>query len=250
MPKDDPKPIPVDGPGRADPGPNHVPASPITLRGFEMIRAEDDLGGPDPKATAQDGLPAPDSGASFVNRQPGGGMETGLTAETSPEQGRATCERPVARVAHPFHARGAIALCLTVIVLLVPALVFRLIPALRSGTQRPAALTSPTALPAVLSAPLASAAETQNPFAAPARIVANTSEAMTSEAVVARHAPVAQLASRRTQSSCIAAVPRDAASVAKADTWSMTKPCAARANDIDMDDFTQHFSTKRLEPPP
>lgn len=257
VPKDDqePKPRPVDGPGRADPGADTVPASPITLRGFEMARAVHGLSGPDPNTTAQDGLPVPDSGPSFVQPKPGRATPTDLTAETPAEAGGTARERSVALVARRFHARGAIALCLIFAVLLMTALVFGLIPPLRPRTQRPAALVSPVVLP-VLSGPVASVPETPNPFAAPARVTANTSEAMTSEAseasegVVARHPPVAQLDSRRTHLSCNATVPRHAASVKKGDAWSTTPPCTASANDIDMDNFSQHFSTKRLEPPP
>jgi hypothetical protein len=173
-----------------------------------------------------------------------------LTAEKPREPGGAARERPVAFVARRFHARGAIALCLTFLVLLMTALVFRLIPSLRPRTQRSAVLVSPAVFPVVSSASLASVPETPNPFAAPARVVANTGEAMTGEAMVALHPPVAQLDSHRTQSSCIATVPRHAASVTKSDTWSTAAPCTASANDIDMDNFSQHFSTKRLEPPP
>jgi hypothetical protein len=257
VPKDDqePKPRPVDGPGRrADPGPNPVPSSPITLRGFEMARAEQGLGGPDPNATAKKGLPAPDSGPRSVEPHPGRGTQTNLTAETSADtRSGAARERSVAPVARRFRARSAIALSLTSLVLLVTALVFGHLPSLRSRTQRPAALVSSAVLPAVANAPVASMPETPIPFAAPARVTANTSEAMTSEtseAVVARHPPVAQLDSRRTYLSCSATVPRQATSVKKGDAWSTTPPCTASANDIDMDNFSQHFSTKRLEPPP
>jgi hypothetical protein len=177
-----------------------------------------------------------------------------LTAETPAEPGEDPRERSVAPVARRFHARGAIALCLTFLVLLVTALVFGLIPPLRPRTQRPAALVSPAVLPAVLSGPVASVPETPNPFAAPARVTANTSEAMTheaSEAIVTRHQALAQLDSHRTHSACNATVPpRHAASVKKGDAWSTTPPCTASASDIDMDNFSQHFSTKRLEPPP
>jgi hypothetical protein len=255
VPKDDqePKPRPVDGPGRADPGADTVPASPTTLRGFEMARAVQGLGGPDPNTAAQDGLQARDSDPFFVQPQPGRGTQTDLTAETPAEAGGAARERSVALGARGFHARGAIALCLTFLVVLMTALVFELIPSLRSRAQRPAALISPAVLPAAPSGRVASVSETQNPFASPARVTANTGEAMTSEAseaIVARDPALARLDSRRPHSSCNATVPRHATSVKKGDAWSTTTPCTASANDIDMDDFSQHFSTKRLEPPP
>jgi hypothetical protein len=256
VPKDDqePKPRPVDGPGRRDPGPNPDPASPTTLRGFEAARAVHDLGEPDPFATTEVGLPEPESDPFAVQPQRGRGMQTDLTALKPADTGSGAAREPtVALVARRFHARGAIALGLTFLVLVTTALAFRLTPSLPPTTQRPAALVSPAVLPAVLSAPVASMPETPDPLAAPARVMANTSEAMTSEAseaTVARHPPVAQLDSRRTPLSCNATVPRQAASAKKGDAWSTTAPCTASANDIDMDNFSQHFSTKRFEPPP